>query len=210
MAPQTGASQLRAALEASRAQGFLGAGPIDDHITHAEAFARHVDGHPSRVVDLGSGGGVPGLVLAALAWPSAEMVLLDGSTRRAAFLEDVVVDLDLAPRVRVDGRRAEVVGRDAAARGLADVIVSRSFGPPSVVAECAAPLLQVGGTLVVSEPPGGRPAGRWPADGLAELGLEVVDHVTGPPAFLVARQFRVCPERYPRRVGIPAKRPLFD
>ena len=52
-------------------------------------------------------------------------------------------------------------------------MTARSFGPPAATAECAAPLLAVGGLLVVSEPPDG--PDRWPADALAALGLEPSD-----------------------------------
>jgi 16S rRNA (guanine527-N7)-methyltransferase len=93
--------------------------------------------------------------------------------------------------------------------------VSRSFGPPAVVAECAAPFLEVGGRLVVSEPPG--PLDRWDhAEELAELGLAVPPADPSDPSdphgrgsYRTLIQISACPPRYPRRVGIPAKRPLF-
>lgn len=209
MSVQSGPGALIEVLEASRDRGFLGPGDIEEHLTHARAFATCVHEPAGRCVDLGSGGGVPGLVLAVLVWPETEFVLLDGSRTRATFLEEAVEQLELGPRVSVCAARAEEAGRMASLRSTAEVVVSRSFGPPPVVAECAAPLLAVGGTLVVSEPPGGGPIERWPVDGLALVGLEVVARPTGPPAFLVARQEVACPDRYPRRVGIPAKRPLF-
>ncbi len=206
---ESGAAALADVLAAGRDRGFLGPGDIDEHLEHARAFAACVPESAGRCIDLGSGGGVPGLVLAVLAWPDREFVLLDGSRTRAAFLEAAVEQLGLAPRVTVCAARAEEAGRDATMRTSAEVVVSRSFGPPAVVAECAAPLLAVGGLLVVSEPPGGGPAERWPAGGLAEVGLQVISRRSGPPAFVVARQASACPDRYPRRVGIPTKRPLF-
>lgn len=165
---------------------------------------------PGRAVDLGSGGGVPGLVL-ALVWPTTALVLVEGGARRAGFLEQMARRLGVDDRVRVDGRRAEEVGRDPAMRGGADVVVARSFAPPAVTAECAAPLLSVGGRLVVSEPPEAEQAGsrRWPGSGLAELGMGSPRIVRVGFGYLVAEQVSPCPDRYPRRVGIPAKRPLF-
>ena len=197
-------------LERSRALGFLGPGPVVDHLAHAEAFAAAIGDVPGTVVDLGSGGGVPGLVLACRR-PAARTILLDGSVKRAAFLNEVVDELGLADHVEVWAERAEDVGRDSARRSFAEVVVSRSFGAPAVVAECAAPLLCRGGRLVVSEPPTGeQPVGtRWPAEGVAMVGLKVEATIPGPPAFTVLRQERTCPDRYPRRVGIPSKRPLF-
>jgi hypothetical protein len=63
----------------------------------------------------------------------------------------------------------------------------------------------VGGHLVVSEPPAG--PDRWPADELALLGLRTTS--SAAPGVAVLEQFAPCPERYPRRNGQPAKRPLF-
>jgi 16S rRNA (guanine527-N7)-methyltransferase len=161
---------------------------------------------PSSALDLGSGGGLPGLPL-ALAWPSSRWVLLDGRVVRAEFLERAVERLGLADRVTVVGDRAEVAGRGEW-RGSFAAAFARSFGGPAVTAECAAPFLRVGGHLVVAEPPGGEPA-RWPVEGLDLLGLEPGRTVTGPTAVQLLVQVRPCPDRYPRRVGIPAKRPLF-
>lgn len=196
--------ELVAVLERSRALGFLGPGPVDDHIDHAAGFVRALRDVTGCVVDLGSGGGVPGLVLAA-ARPDLEVVLVDAMAKRCEFLESAVVRLGLR-RARVVHGRAEVVGRGSL-RESAAAVIARSFGPPAVTAECAAPLLQPGGLLVVSEPPGA--ADRWDAAGLALVGLRLDHRTTMPPALQVLIQVTTCPERYPRRNGMPAKRPLF-
>jgi len=199
---------LQAVLARSRDFGFLGPGPIDEQVAHAEAFLDAID--PIGVhlaVDLGSGGGVPGLVL-ALALPAVRWILLDGMVRRTTFLAEAVDQLGLAARVEVRTARAEEAGRAPDLRGTADLVVARGFGPPPVTAECAAPLLVPNGQLVVSEPPWSS-GSRWPAEGLAMLGLVVDEVVPGPPSFVRLRQQHVAEERYPRRVGIPLKRPLW-
>ncbi|MGH9094556.1 MAG: RsmG family class I SAM-dependent methyltransferase [Acidimicrobiales bacterium] len=157
-------------------------------------------------MDLGSGGGVPGLVLA---WhrPQIRWTLLDGSQRRGAFLTEAVADLDLGGCVDVVPERAEIAGRGSL-RHTQDLVVARGFAGPAVTAECAAPLLAVGGRLVVSEPPGGAPE-RWPAQVLRTLGLVPHRAVASPIALQVLRQTEPCPDRYPRRVGVPGKHPLF-
>ena len=187
--------------------GFLGPGPIDDQVRHSLLFVEVADTAPVMAVDLGSGGGLPGLVLAR-AWPSSSWVLLDGNKRRTEFLASTVAALGMSDRVTVRCERAEESGRVASLRGVADLVTARSFGPPAVVAECAAPLMAVGGLLIVSEPPGGKPD-RWPAASLSELGLVPDGVLTSPAAFQRLRLLTPCPERYPRRVGIPSKRPLF-
>ncbi|MGI8685353.1 MAG: 16S rRNA (guanine(527)-N(7))-methyltransferase RsmG [Acidimicrobiales bacterium] len=202
-------ADLETVLEEARELGFLGPGPVAGHIEHAAGFVQAVGAeHPTRVVDLGSGGGVPGLVVAG-AWPEATICLLDSNERRALFLARAAELLGMSERVIVGHARAEDAGRDGAWRGRADLVLARSFGPPAVTAECAAPLLRVQGRLIVSEPPG-EPAGRWPDERLALLGLRPAGRFEQAfSRFQVLRQDALCPDAYPRRVGMPAKRPLF-
>jgi 16S rRNA (guanine527-N7)-methyltransferase len=164
------------------------------------------------LADLGSGGGLPGLVVAC-SWEEARVTLIDSSARRTAFLERASDRLDLGDRVQVVNARAEACGREKALRGTFDGVTARSFGRPPVVAECAAPLLKVGGWLLVSEPPppseGGSAGVRWPEAPLRQLGLVPQEEIREEFRYQVLRQVEPCPERFPRRVGVPAKRPLF-
>jgi 16S rRNA (guanine527-N7)-methyltransferase len=222
---------VRDALEVSRTFGFLGPGPVDDHVRHAEGFAlaieqalrlletrmqeslqttESVDPTSSaalldglRCADLGTGGGVPGLVLIER-FPTSNWVLLDSSEKRIAAVEDLVVKLGFEQRCALRVARAEELGRMADLRGSFDVVVASG---PGVTAECAAPLLKRGGIFVVSEPPA--ELNRWDPVGLATLGLTELIRIEQPFRFFVAQQEVVCPDRYPRRVGIPQKRPLF-
>jgi 16S rRNA (guanine527-N7)-methyltransferase len=150
---------------------------------------------------------VPGLVL-ALEQPGTAWVLLEASVRRAAFLEASIAELDLGSRVSVVTERAERASRQDTMRGAFDLVVARSFGPPAVTAECAAGFLRVGGRLLVSEPPLDVPttAGRWPAGPLAELGLADRGRAG---SVRVLEQVAPAPATAPRRVGMPAKRPLW-
>lgn len=202
-------------LTESRQLGFLGPGPIVDHISHAAAFAAAVAKIPARALDLGAGGGLPGLVLAATVWPHTTWSFLDAQTRRTEFLAHACGVLGLTERVQVVTARAENYGRIDGERGTYDLVVARSFAAPGVTAECAAPLLRPEGHLVVSEPPGSDVEGRWPAAGLAMLGFDpaeavVVEGEDGDPTHLMrVRLVATPPDRYARRVGVPAKRPLF-
>ncbi len=197
-------------LEAARDRGLLGPGPADAHIRHSRGFAEAAGAAPDRLaLDLGSGGGVPGLVLAT-EWPESEWVLLDGRARSAAFLTEAVARLGLGARVTVRELRAEEAAREPGLRGAVQLVVARGLAGPGTTAECAAGFLVVGGRLIVSEPPGS--AGeRWPAAALGQVGLspaEIRETASGY-RFAVFGQERPCPSRYPRRVGVPAKRPLF-
>jgi 16S rRNA (guanine527-N7)-methyltransferase len=179
--------------------GYVGGDSLNEHVAHARRFAGALAG-ADTVLDLGSGGGLPGLVLA---WdqPGIALVLLDASSKRCDFLHRAVGRLGLVDRVEIWRGRAEVLGRDPLRRATQAAVVARSFGPPGRTAECASPFLRVGGRLIVSEPPGA--PDRWPAGGLARLGLRPV----GDPAAAGLRSFeqaRLCPESFPRRRLTPA------
>ena len=191
----------------ARQLGFLGPGPVEDHLRHAAAFRDAVPA-PATALDLGSGGGVPGLALAVW-WPGSTWVLLDASERRTVFLEDAVETVGVADRVSVVNDPAEGHARDEAARGGFDLVVARSFGPPAVVAECGAPFLRVGGRLVVSEPPYAD-LERWPAAELGTLGLAVAGENRSPDASVIVLRLEHLPSAsVPRRAGVPKGRPLW-
>lgn len=210
-----GRRAVEAVLEESRRLGFLGPGPVAAHIDHALACADVVasclDLPPGQVrhgVDLGTGGGLPGLVLAAC-FPAIRWTLLDSMARRTSVVTAALVRVasPVFARVSVVTARAE---EWAAGEGgeAADLVVARSFGPPSVVAECAAPMLRIGGWLVVSEPP--EPTGRWSGVTTAPLGLGPATLVRARDAWF-ARLRRVGPitTALPRRPAVMEKRPWF-
>jgi 16S rRNA (guanine527-N7)-methyltransferase len=196
---------LIAQLERARDLGFLGPGPVEPHIEHTTVFLEALEGTAGTVVDLGSGGGVPGLVI-GVARPDLHLVLLDARSRRCELLRDAIQELQLDGEV-VEGR-AEVLGRTPL-RGTADAVVARSFGLPAATAECASPFLRTGGRLIVSEPPGPPIPERWPSEGLAKLGVRPVERVGAGPSVQLLVQEALCPEQFPRRDGLPANRPLF-
>jgi len=189
-----------------RNRGLIGRRDLADQILHAAGF---VGGLPltGRLLDLGSGNGLPGLVIACIN-EDVTLTLLDSAARRCRFLEWGVAELGLGERVVVVHGRAESAAREAVHRGRYDAVVSRSFGPAAVAAECARGFLDEGGVMVVSDPPEG-PA-RWDATGLAHLGFRIERsyRVVGG-AYTVLRAEGGCPDGVPRRVGMPAKRPLF-
>jgi 16S rRNA (guanine527-N7)-methyltransferase len=208
--------------ETARRMGFLGPGPAAGQSAHAAAFARVLEvvgAGPATFLDLGSGGGVPGLVLAAR-WPEHSGILLDSSQRRTAFLRRAVIALGWAPRVSVVEGRAESLARDPALRGRFRLVVSRSFAPPAVTAEIGGAFLTVGGCLAVSEPneagsggneaDAGQASDRWPTGGLADLALAGAKTAVGEGArAALIRRTGPVDERWPRAAGIPAKRPLW-
>jgi 16S rRNA (guanine527-N7)-methyltransferase len=163
-----------------------------------------------RVADLGSGAGVPGLVL-AVALPTAELWLLDSQARKCAFLEAAVRRLELE-NTTVLCTRAE---QWAAGRERQDLVLARALGPQPVVLEYAAPLLSPGGALVDWR--GRRRAHEElsAARAAAELGMGAAAvHAVAPFAgandhyLHVFTKVAPTPERFPRRPGVARKRPL--
>lgn len=209
---------LREVLDRARRLGFTGDAAPEEQIAHSLRFAAALCGDlpgeypepglgvPASLVgvDLGSGAGLPGLVL-ALAFPDSRWILVEAMVRRAEPLVEAIDHLGLAGRVEVWQGRAEEFGQQSAHRGAVDVVTARGFAAPAVTAECAAPLLRRGGLLAVSEPPESD-GSRWRGEGLRELGLTPLAVVEG---VMVCQATAACPPRYPRRVGLPAKRPLF-
>jgi 16S rRNA (guanine527-N7)-methyltransferase len=205
---------LRRMLARSFELGFLGSMAIEDQIDHALGFVAVLEdrlGAPPRsVLDLGTGGGVPGLVLISC-WPETRVVLMDASERRTGFLSETLEGWDGGRNAEVVRGRAEELGRRTEMREQFEAVTSRSFGTPALTAECGSAFLSVDGWMVVSEPPD-LPSGlRWPTAGLALVGLEPEgsSRVAGRFGYQVLRKVAALGDRYPRRVGVPAKRPVF-
>jgi len=159
------------------------------------------------IADLGSGAGLPGLVLAA-ELPRARVVCVEAARRKADWITVTAARCDLA-NVEVAWSRAEEWG------GAVDVVVARAVAPLPVLCEYAAPLLAEGGSAVFWK---GAVDAREAADGRAAaavLGLSApvvvpVTPFTGSErrTLWVLRRERPVPPGYPRRPGMAAKRPL--
>jgi len=162
---------------------------------------------PRAFLDLGSGGGLPGLVL-LVRW-KCRGVLLDSMEKRMNFLHEVMDWPDAPLNAELVTGRAEEVAREPEMEAAFDLVTARSFGPPSVTAECAARFLAIGGALIVSEPPDDSETGRWNGGVLEMLGLEAKGRVRHGAAFQVLLKVRATPREYPRSIGTPGKNPLF-
>jgi len=167
---------------------------------------------PERAIDLGSGGGVPGLVL-ALARPSVEWTLVDSVRKKADALRSFADALSL-PSVRVVAERAEVLGRDTAFRESFDLVTARACAALPVLAEYALPLLRVGGSLLAWKGPISESELRDGAAASVALGGGAPSvHPSGIAALgdrrlVVVEKAGRTPERFPRLPGRPAKAPL--
>ncbi len=199
-------------LTRAQAAGFLGPGDPANHLTHALGFVdaalSFLPAPPPRFADLGTGGGVPGLVLAAL-WPDSHAVFIESATRRCQALEEWADELGISDRVEVIAGRAESRAHEADLRESFDLVTARSFARPAVTAEIACGFLAVGAPLVVSEPP--EPAiDRWPPAALEALGFDpIVEMVVRGAHYAGTRKARPAAADIPRPVGRPGKRPRW-
>ena len=202
---------LYRALEESRARGFLGPQPVEVQIDHALGFERVWNDlsttPPSRFLDLGSGGGLPGLVLFDQ-W-RVPTTFVDSMIKRTAFLSEVLLWEGSPADGQVLTGRAEQLSREPNLEGAFPLVTARSFGPPAITAECAVRFLGVGGLIIVSEPPDDEADSRWNPAALGQLGLHLEGRVRHGAAYQVLRKIRPTPDRYPRGIGTPGKSPLF-
>jgi 16S rRNA (guanine527-N7)-methyltransferase len=166
------------------------------------------------LVDVGTGAGLPGLVL-AIALPFCDVTLIEATARKVAFLEHAVEVLRL-PNVRVVSGRAEDIGREPAHREYYDAAVVRAVGGVATLVELLAPLLRVGrvALLMKTHSRAGTEIERA-AHALAELHSRVerivdlsIPGLLEDRALVVVRKEEPTPERYPRRSGLPERRPL--
>jgi 16S rRNA (guanine527-N7)-methyltransferase len=143
-------------------------------------------------VDVGSGGGAPGIPL-AYALPEREVVLLEANKRKCAFLRE-----HAPPNARVVQGRAEEQELD-----WAGCTVAKALASPPVAVEWCLPLVREGGVAVLWVGPSAEP------ERVAAVAEKLAARVEkGPPGFLVLRKLGPTPPGFPRRAGIARKRPL--
>jgi 16S rRNA (guanine527-N7)-methyltransferase len=177
----------------------------------------HFDGFRDArtLIDVGSGGGLPGIPL-KLVKDGLAVSLVEATGKKARFLEQVVRELDLVG-VKVLNQRAEEAARDRRYRGGYDVATARAVAPLDVLIEYCVPFLRVGGSMVAMK---GRPENAEISAGeraAALVGAEIADLLLVPwlqeagireRRLIIVRKLRETPQKYPRRVGLPRKRPL--
>jgi len=156
-------------LEEAQRLGMLGDTPIREVIDHARLFVDAIgDRAPGgRLADLGSGGGVPALVIAGDR-PDLEVAMIDRRQRRTDFLQRAVGRLGLTDRVAVIPADIERVIETH--RASFDLVTARGAGPPLVTLGWAAALVEPDGMIIISDPPDRRPD-RWPEAEVSRLGL---------------------------------------
>lgn len=165
-----------------------------------------------EMIDLGTGGGFPGLPV-AITCPQIDVTMLDSAGKKLAFVDDMIAEFRLA-NARTLWARAEDAAHDADHREAYDLAVSRAVAPLPVLVEYALPFLRSGGAFVSYK---GAAADEIEASAraLRELGGEV--ETTAPytieggdeRVLIVIRKTGKTPQKYPRRAGKPSKSPII-
>jgi len=170
-------------LHSLRERGAIGESSLDGAVAHAASFVEAIPSAAVDLLDLGSGGGLPGLVI-ALRLPHLHVTLCDRRERRMDLLSLACARLRITDRVDVITGDVRQLVRESRLQRRFDVVTARAFGDPSWTMSCAAPFLRDGGTLIVSDPPpsaGVDPQDRWARDIRESLGfvfaLTAVDRV---------------------------------
>lgn len=166
-----------------------------------------------RLIDIGSGAGFPGLPLKIL-YPDLRLTLVDSVAKKARFLETVAAELGLSD-VIVIADRAEALGQAAGHRESYDWAAARAVAELRVLAELLLPLCRVGGHMLAqkgdsaaAELAAAGPAIAAVGGGAARLTAIHLPEIEATHTLVVIDKAHPTAARYPRRVGVPSKKPL--
>jgi len=185
---------------------------ICKHVQDSLEANQFIDISGQNLVDIGSGAGFPGLIL-SISRPDCKVTLVESDRKKARFLSKVAAELALA-NVIVANERAEVLGQQQGFREQFQLCTSRAVAALNVLLELALPLLAVGGQAIFWKGRNYQQELDAAQQALQILGGAVVKKhhynllAERDRVLLVVEKTMPTPKRYPRRPGIPAKRPL--
>lgn len=183
------------------------------HFLDSLTCLRVMRGTPlQRVIDVGTGAGFPGLAL-KIVQPDMHLTLVESVGKKAEFCAEVVRMLGLE-NVDILTARAEELGQNPQYREQYDWAVARAVAPLPILAEYLLPLVKVGGQMLAQKGKEAEQETKQAENAFTTLGGELrqIVSVTLPGvdarALILVAKIHHTPDRYPRRVGIPSKRPL--
>ena len=167
-----------------------------------------------RVIDVGTGAGFPGIPLRIIL-PQIRLVLLEATDKKVEFLRHIIAKLEL-DNVEIARGRAEEVAHDDIYREKFDVVVSRALAPLNTLAELTLPFCTVGGRLIAQKKGDISQEMNHASKALDTLGGRVnklidveLEEFDDNRRLVIIDKVRGTPSKYPRRPGIPAKRPIL-
>jgi len=158
-----------------------------------------------KVIDIGCGAGFPGIPL-KIEFPEIELTLIDSVAKKIDFIRHVINILDLKNTEAICGR-AEDIANDH--REKFDLAVSRAVAKLNTLCEYCLPFVKIGGSFIAQKGPDIEEEVSSAMSAIEVLGGSLIDKVNVPSGYIVViKKTRSTPKEFPRRAGIPAKRPL--
>ena len=186
-----------------------------DSLTVALAWESLTPGADLRLIDVGTGAGIPGFPLKIM-FPNIKLVLLDSVAKKAAFLHHLNHKLGL-DNVEIVVGRAEEVAHEAQYRESFDMVLSRGVAPLATLVELTLPFCVIGGGFISQKKGAIDQEIRQATKAISLLGGRLrevkrvdLEEFTDKRQLVIVDKVSPTPRLYPRRPGIPGKRPLLD
>ncbi len=170
---------------------------------------------PSKLIDIGTGGGFPSFAL-AIVFPNLEICAVDSVGKKTKFLEELLTKISLPNKIEILNTRSEELARNANYRELFDVCVSRAVGKLNALSEYCLPFVKKDGYFIAYKAFSVNDELLESQNALHILGGEFIkkidyklpekDSITRN--LIIVQKKSITPDKYPRRTGLPKKKPL--
>jgi len=185
-----------------------------DSLTVISGFPSVPQDKQPRIIDVGTGAGLPGIPL-RIVLPEIGLVLLEATAKKAEFLKNITAKLEL-DNIEIIRGRAEEVARDELCRESFDIVVSRALAPLNILAELTLPFCANGGRLIAQKKGDISQEVHQASRAVNTLGGEMcevldinLDEFVDDRHLVIINKVKATPSKYPRRPGIPTKKPIL-
>ncbi len=167
----------------------------------------------ANIIDIGTGGGFPGIPLKIL-FPHLQVTLLDSLSKRVGFLTDVIEEMNLDNTTAIHGR-AEELARDPSYREVYDLATSRAVAPLNTLIEYSMGFVKVGGYFIAMKGPNYEEELEESKKAINTMGGKIKEIINyslpddyGERSLIIIEKIKSTPRKYPRGQGKPKKQPL--
>jgi 16S rRNA (guanine527-N7)-methyltransferase len=184
-----------------------------DSISCIKLINKYIDTEEISVIDVGTGAGFPGMPIKIIC-PSIRLSLLEARKKKTMFLEKATEEMNFQ-QVEILNGRTETFGKDTDHREKYDIAISRAVARLNVLSEYCLPLVRVGGLFIAQKGRSYREEAEKSLKAVQVLGGELIGvesvripFINQERYLLVIKKIKDTPSEYPRKVGLPQKRPL--